>query len=96
MEEIIKSESSFSLDRFETYKVNWDTRDDNEILKSADSSGKFIAKTMRAVFEPLLASHFGTTFMDKLFEKYAMHVNEHLSIEKTDYFNIVISLTRKM
>ncbi|KAK1386991.1 Salicylic acid methyl transferase [Heracleum sosnowskyi] len=96
LEEIIESESSFSLDRFETFEVNWDTRDDNEILKSEDSSGKFIAKTMRAVFEPLLTSHFGNAFMDKLFEKYAMHVNEHLLIEKTNYFNIVISLTRKI
>lgn len=96
LEDLIEFESSFCLDRFETFEVNWDTRDDNEILKSEDSSGNFIAKTMRAVFEPLLASHFGNAFMDKVFEKYAMHVNEYLSIEKTNYFNIVISLTRKM
>ncbi|KAK1386990.1 SABATH methyltransferase 22 [Heracleum sosnowskyi] len=93
---IIEFESSFSLDRLETFETNWDMRDGNEILMSEDSSGKLMAKTVRAVMEPLLACHFGNSLMDKLFEKYAMHVTEHLSKEKANYFNIVISLTRKM
>ncbi|KAK1386994.1 benzoate carboxyl methyltransferase-like [Heracleum sosnowskyi] len=92
---IIESENSFTIDKFETFEVNWDTRNESEILKSEDSSGKFIADTIRAIIEPLLASHFGNTFMDKLFERYAMHVTEHLSKEEPNYFNIVISLTKK-
>ncbi|WOH15546.1 hypothetical protein DCAR_0935088 [Daucus carota subsp. sativus] len=92
---IIKSEGSFSLDRLETFEVNWDMQDENEKLKPEYSSGEFVAKTIRAVLEPLLASHFGNTLMDKLFEQYAKHVSEHLSKEKTNYFNIVVSLTRK-
>ncbi|KAK1386997.1 Salicylate carboxymethyltransferase [Heracleum sosnowskyi] len=92
---IIESEGTFSLDKLETIEVNWDMRDENEKIKSEKSSGKIMAKTVRAVLEPLLGTHFGYTCMDKLFERYAIHVTEHLSQEETNYFNIVISLTRK-
>ncbi|KAL1803404.1 hypothetical protein ACET3Z_032051 [Daucus carota] len=92
---IIKSEGSFSLNRLETFEVNWDMQDENEELKPEYSSGEFVAKTTRAALEPLLASHFGNILMDKLFVQYAKHVSDHLSKEKTNYFNIVVSLTRK-
>ncbi|KAK1355341.1 Salicylic acid carboxyl methyltransferase [Heracleum sosnowskyi] len=93
---IIESESSFSIDRFETSEVEWDMREEDEIRKSGDTSGKFIARTVRAVAESMLASHFGNTYMDEIFERYATLVNEHLSRVKTDYlFNIIISLIRK-
>lgn len=92
---IIESENSFTIDKLETFEVNWDMRTENEILKSEESSGKFIANTIRAVMEPMLANHFGNTCMDKLFERYTMHVTDHLSREEPKYFNIVISLTKK-
>ncbi|WOG92217.1 hypothetical protein DCAR_0311480 [Daucus carota subsp. sativus] len=96
LEAIIGSEDSFSLDRLETSEVNWDIREEDEILKSGESSGKFIAKTIRAVTESMLASHFGDVFIDEIFERFALLVAEHLSRVKTDnLFNIVVSLIRK-
>ncbi|WOG90820.1 hypothetical protein DCAR_0310066 [Daucus carota subsp. sativus] len=96
LEAIIESEGSFSLDRFETSEVNWDMREEDEIMKSGESSDKLIAKTMRAITESMLASHFGDTFIEEIFERYAMLVAEHLSMVKTAYlFNIVVSLIRK-
>ncbi|KAL8145265.1 hypothetical protein AgCh_003455 [Apium graveolens] len=95
LEALVESESSFSLDRIETFEVNWDTRDKDEIIKSGESSGKFIAKIYRAALEPLLASHFGQTYMDKIFERYAVHTTHQLSKEKITSFNIVVSLTKK-
>ncbi|KAL1818960.1 hypothetical protein ACET3Z_013829 [Daucus carota] len=93
---IVESESSFCVDILETFEVKWDMRDEDEIIKSGDSSGKFMAKTARAVMEPLLASHFGNTCMDQIFERFDKHVNEHLSRgEKGSYFNILVSLRRK-
>ena len=93
---IVESESSFCVDILETFEVKWDMRDEDEIIKSGDSSGKFMAKTARAVMEPLLASHFGNSFMDQIFERFDKHVNEHLSRgEKGSYFNILVSLRRK-
>ncbi|WRX35062.1 SAM dependent carboxyl methyltransferase - like 10 [Theobroma cacao] len=58
-------------------------------------SGQNVANCIRAVTEPLLASHFGETIIHNLFTRYAQHVAEHLSIEKTKFVNIVISMTRK-
>ncbi|KAL1818959.1 hypothetical protein ACET3Z_013828 [Daucus carota] len=96
MKRIIESESSFCVDKLETFEVKWDMRDEDEIIKSEDSSGKFIAKTVRAVMEPLLASHFGKSFMDQIFERFDKHVTEHLfREEKGSYFNILVSLRRK-
>lgn len=95
LEALVESESSFSLDRLETFEVNWDMRDKDEIIKSGESSGKFIAKICRAFLEPLLASHFGNTYMDRIFERYAVHTTDQLSREKITCFNIVISLTKK-
>lgn len=96
LEAIIESESSFRIDKLETFDINWDMRDEDEIIKSGESTGKFIAKIARAVLEPLLTSHFGDNCMDKIFERYAMHATEQLSTTKIDDgFNIVVSLTRK-
>ncbi|KAL8093416.1 benzoate carboxyl methyltransferase-like [Apium graveolens] len=96
LEAIIESESSFSIDRFETFEVKWDMREEDEIMKSGESSGKFIARTIRAVTESLVASHFGSTYMDQIFERCAMLVTEHLSRPKPEnLFNIVISLIKK-
>nr|XP_017222934.1 PREDICTED: benzoate carboxyl methyltransferase-like [Daucus carota subsp. sativus] len=95
LEALIKSESSFSIDRLETFKMNLDMRTEDEIIKSGERSGKYIAKILRAVMEPVLASHFGNNCVDKLFERYAVHASEQLSRTKIESFNIVISLTRK-
>ena len=45
--------------------------------------------------ESLLADHFGEAIIDDLFERYAERIGEHLSMEKTKNFNIVISMARK-
>lgn len=86
MKAIIEYEGTFSLNKLETIEVNWDMRDENEKIKSEDSSGKIMGKTVRAVLEPLLATHFGYNCMDKLFERYAIHVTEHLSQKKNKVF----------
>ncbi|KAL8099619.1 hypothetical protein AgCh_032037 [Apium graveolens] len=92
---VIESEGSFLLDNLETIEVNFDTSNENALVNAEDSSGMIVVKTVRAGLEPLLAGHFGSTLMDKLFERYAIHITEHLCKEKVYYFNIVVSLTRK-
>lgn len=54
-----------------------------------------MAKKIRAVNEPMLIAHFGDIFMDKLFERFAERVAEHISKEKLKFLDLVISLTRK-
>lgn len=88
---IIETEGSFSLESLQTFEH------DLEIQSSTnkDSMANMLAKGVRVVNEPMLIAHFGDRFMDKVFEKFAKKVAEHLSKEKLKFLNLVISLTRK-
>ncbi|XP_055817677.1 benzoate carboxyl methyltransferase-like [Solanum dulcamara] len=98
VEKIVRMEGSFDLDAIKFFEVNWDERDnDDDICFDAYSSGKHIARTMRAVLEQMLVSHFqfGDSIVDYLFERYAYHLACHLLIQKGKFFNIVTSLRKK-
>lgn len=98
VKDIVHFEGSFTIDQLQTHEVNWDwSSDEVEAVPDKNNSGKTVAKTVRAVVEPMLANHFGTgnSFMDKLFERYALHVADHLSREGTKGFYISVSLKRK-
>lgn len=92
---VIESENSFTVDRIETFEVDWDMRGEDEIIKSGESSGKFIAKIFRAVSEPFLASYFGSTCIDTIFERFSVHATEQLSRERITSYNVVLSLSKK-
>ncbi|XP_022764608.1 benzoate carboxyl methyltransferase-like [Durio zibethinus] len=96
--DIIQKEGSFDLDKLEIFKVNWDHEDDDSnknFVFNKYRSGQNVANCIRAITEPMLTNHFGETVIDNLFTKYAEHVAEHLSKEKTKYVNVVISMIRK-
>ncbi|XP_006354675.2 benzoate carboxyl methyltransferase-like [Solanum tuberosum] len=95
VEKIVQMEGSFDVATVKFFKVNWDEREN--ICFDAYSSGKHIARTMRAVLEQMLVSHFqfGDSIVDYLFERYAYHLTCHLLVQKGNFFNIVISLTNK-
>ncbi|MBA0844371.1 hypothetical protein Goarm_001471, partial [Gossypium armourianum] len=97
--EIIEKEGSFVLNKLEIFKVNWDFEDDvcneNFVLEKS-KSGRNVANCIRAITESMIASHFGDTIIDDLFSRFAQHVGEHLSCEKTKYYvTIVVSMTMK-
>ncbi|XP_059648673.1 benzoate carboxyl methyltransferase-like [Cornus florida] len=95
---IIHKEASFTLDRLDTFEVDWDSRDkddDKHYIFDKQTSGENVARWSRAIWEPILANHFGETVIDELFARFAKHVAEHLSAEKAKIFSIVISLRKK-
>ena len=95
---IIQNEGSFNLDKLEEFEVDWDASDNSDekhFVFDKYKSGKNVASCIRAISEPILASHFGDSIIDSLFTKYADNVADHLSRDKAKYFNIVISLTKK-
>ncbi|KAI7755672.1 hypothetical protein M8C21_030947 [Ambrosia artemisiifolia] len=96
----IENEGSFSITNMNNFKVNWDPND-TDFTSMNDSNelnqihGKNTAKMMRAVLEPLLASHFGNSIIDVLFKKLEKNVAEYLSKKKPRQFFINISMTKK-
>ncbi|KAK1586766.1 hypothetical protein Q3G72_005949 [Acer saccharum] len=95
--EIVEKEGSFNLDKMEIVEVNWDPSDDpsNErFVFNKYESGKNVANCIRAVSEPMLATHFGENIIDILFTRYAHHVADHLAVEKTKFINIAVSMTK--
>ncbi|XP_031372509.1 benzoate carboxyl methyltransferase-like, partial [Punica granatum] len=97
--DVVEEEGSFTINRLETFEVNWDPfchEDDENCLFDKLKSGRNVADCVRSATEPILRSHFGERLMmDDLFERYARLVGEHLSVEKTKHFNIAVSMTRK-
>ncbi|GAY66729.1 hypothetical protein CUMW_251140 [Citrus unshiu] len=84
--------------QFSGSKVNWDPSDDvnnKSFVFNKDRCGQNVANSIRAVTEPMLASHFGNAVIDPLFARFATLVAEHLAVEKTKYISIVISMTNK-
>lgn len=90
MKAIIETEGSFHIEELQSYKNDIEIQATNR-----DTLCRIMAKQIRAINEPMLIAHFGNTFMDELFEQYAKELNEHLSKERIEHLDIVISLTRK-
>ena len=82
------------------FKVNWDPYDRNyttvkDFDEQSNIHGKNCAKVLKAVYEPLLTSHFGNSLkIEVLFQKFDKLVAGYLANKKNRYFNIVVSLTR--
>ncbi|KAE9600107.1 hypothetical protein Lal_00045648 [Lupinus albus] len=92
----IEKEGSFMVDYHEPYEIDWDggTKSWSGSLGML-SSGERVARTIRAVVEPLFESHFGSHIMDELFRRYGELVEDHLSKNRTKYINLVITLVKR-
>ncbi|KAK6258312.1 hypothetical protein SCA6_012786 [Theobroma cacao] len=93
--EIIQKEDSFDLDKLEVVQINWGPRD---VLTNEDfefdkyQRGQKTANSVRAITEPMLASHFGEDILDKLFTGLAKYEAERLGYKLT---SIVVSMKKK-
>ncbi|KAK7252931.1 hypothetical protein RIF29_37234 [Crotalaria pallida] len=100
--EVLK-EGSFSINRLEVTEVhwnaynNWGTSFDSEsgLSESLSDGGYNVAKTMRAVAEPLLVSHFGEDVIEDIFGRYQKIITDRMSKEKTEFVNVSVSMTRR-
>ncbi|KAG9444281.1 hypothetical protein H6P81_015621 [Aristolochia fimbriata] len=95
LREAIEKEGSFDVNHLDTIQVSWDGSQEYGTPFDEVQSGLNTAKIMRAVAEPLLVSHFGVSSMDKVFERYAEIVAQHLSSYKTKHVNLLVTLTRR-
>ncbi|XP_061346476.1 S-adenosyl-L-methionine:benzoic acid/salicylic acid carboxyl methyltransferase 3-like [Gastrolobium bilobum] len=94
--EVLK-EGSFTINHLEISKVNWNAFDsDSSLSKSLSDGGYNVTKCMRAVAEPLLASHFGEAIIEEVFDRYQEILTDRMCKEKTEFINVSISMTRSV
>ncbi|GMI80544.1 jasmonic acid carboxyl methyltransferase [Hibiscus trionum] len=95
---VIEAEGSFELQKPEAFNMDWDDyikkADGDRVLDKA-ARAAIIARDIRAVGEPILASHFGEDIMDDLFRRFEQDVLDYMKAHKCQYINIVMSLTKK-
>lgn len=100
---VIEEEGSFIINRLEAFEIGWDggpvgdngARKLDFELQDPSSRAKQMAKSTRAVVEPMLEAQFGTRIMDELFGIYVQLVRDYFSKTLAKHINLVISLTRK-
>jgi hypothetical protein len=94
--DVVNQTKLYDITDIKLFQSNWDPYDDSEGDGVHDSicSGMNVAKSIRAVMEPLFTSHFGDSVIDRLFKKYAQNVAEHLEREKTKYSVILLRLKK--
>ncbi|CAN6324896.1 unnamed protein product [Urochloa humidicola] len=94
---IVKQSELFDLDHIQLFEVNWDPYDDSEgeMVQDSVQSGVNVSKYIRAVIEPIIASHFGEAILDPLFTEYARRIGKHLEREKTKHAAVVLSLKKR-
>ncbi|KAL0835820.1 hypothetical protein Bca101_087709 [Brassica carinata] len=87
--EVVENEGSFKINNFETvfgllfsYKTGrTEVKDDDNVDQSCLLEVvRKRAKTIRSITEPMLAAHFGSAIMDRLFDKYTYHLAQRYDI----------------
>ncbi|TVU01097.1 hypothetical protein EJB05_53455 [Eragrostis curvula] len=93
---LIKGQGMFNIEHIRLFESSWDPHDDSdaEAVLDCDQSGESIAKSIRAVIEPLIMDHFGGSIIDDLFLEYASIVANHLKKGKAKYPVVVVSLKK--
>ncbi|KAK1678464.1 hypothetical protein QYE76_039312 [Lolium multiflorum] len=93
---VVAQSEVFDINHINLFETSWDPHGDLEgdEIQNSTQSGINVSKSLRAVLGPLLASHFGESLLNELFDKFAYHVAEHLEKEKGKYLLIGVSLKR--
>lgn len=76
IEEHVRKEGSFGLDRLEMFEVESDTK------LNGGSHGTAVAMTVRAIQESMICHHFGERILDHLFDIYGRMVDEEMAKEE--------------
>ncbi|KAL9260739.1 putative jasmonic acid carboxyl methyltransferase 2 [Drosera capensis] len=96
--QVIEEQGSFAVWRLETIEFDWDAGYDSagEFAVSSSSRGQWVAKTHRAVIEPMLSHYFGSGVIDELIHRYSCIVDDYLISSKySKLVNLVLSVIRK-
>ncbi|RVX16766.1 Salicylate carboxymethyltransferase [Vitis vinifera] len=96
LNDMVSEEGSFTINRLEVSEVNWNAYHGEFCPSDAHKDGGYnVAKSMRAVAEPLLVSHFGDGIIEEVFCRYKKIVADRMSREKTEFVNVTVSMTKR-
>ncbi|GMN29381.1 hypothetical protein TIFTF001_002411 [Ficus carica] len=87
IEDEVRQEGSFVLDRFEMFEID---KDEN----GNGSHGTRVALTVRAIQECMIIQHFGEGILDSLFEIYGRMIDEEMSKEEIKPFTFLVVLRK--
>ncbi|XP_030923436.1 salicylate carboxymethyltransferase-like isoform X1 [Quercus lobata] len=87
IEDEVRKEGSFELDRLEMFEIERDEKDE-------ESYGAAVARTVRAIQESMISDHFGPSILDNLFEIYGRMVDEEMAKEEIKPLTFVIVLRK--
>ncbi|KAJ9564511.1 hypothetical protein OSB04_000477 [Centaurea solstitialis] len=87
LEEEVKKEMSFGIDRFEMFEIERNS-------KACMSHGTAVARTVRAIQESMISHHFGEEILDNLFENYGRLIDEEMLIEDIRPVSFIIVLRK--
>lgn len=88
LEDEIRSEGSFVMDRLEMFQIDDDIED-------ITSYGMDVAMTVRAIQESMISHHFGERILDSLFDCYGTIVQEEVQKEEIRAITFVLVLRKK-
>ncbi|KAL2939210.1 Salicylate carboxymethyltransferase [Bienertia sinuspersici] len=91
VKKLVEAERSFTVDKLETFTVDWSVETNQDLNNRA----KFVSKTIRAVTESLLAAAFSERDMEDLFFRFNTRVKECMAQGRSEYLNIVVSLIKR-
>ncbi|PON99609.1 SAM dependent carboxyl methyltransferase [Trema orientale] len=89
IEEEVRKEGSFQLDRFEMFEI-----ERNEKKNNNESPGTTVAMTVRAIQESMISQHFGQGILDDLFEIYGRLIDEEMAKEAIRPITFVVTLRK--
>ncbi|KAE8010525.1 hypothetical protein FH972_006892 [Carpinus fangiana] len=87
IEEEVRKEGSFGLDRLEMFEIERDQKD-------GENYGKAVARAVRAIQESMISHHFGEGILDSLFDNYERMVDEETAKEEIKAVSFAIVLRK--
>jgi len=95
VKQVVDKDGSFKIDSLILTQVPWAGGASPEELADPYYAGAYVAKYMRSVAEPLLASHFGDSIIDEAFKRFRENLSKCYTREAPNYYNVTVSLTKK-
>ncbi|TKY65388.1 7-methylxanthosine synthase 1 [Spatholobus suberectus] len=94
---VIQEEGSFFLQRLEILILPWDegiNEGGDDSFLDGNIRAEYMAKTMRAIMEPLLSTKFDAEVINELFIRFQKKIVQLMEVEKLEFSMLVISMTK--